>query len=184
LPPPDGRIAAYLERLRQQFERLKKLWERKNHHVRLHMILNTMRQVRGWDLDMFLSIPPDQRDEIIRAVNDDTNRLLAEMDPNDPMAKRLADELRLTNEHIANLLRQANKPKEPDHSQQFDKLINDLLRKLDEAWKRLNERVSDNVPRSLDDLEHLIHAHKQFEDELQSLDVDVSNVKGWYHWRH
>lgn len=66
IPPPDSRIFAYLERLRQQFERLKKLWERKNHHVRYHMILNTMRQVRGWDLDMFLSIPPDQRDEIIR----------------------------------------------------------------------------------------------------------------------
>jgi hypothetical protein len=100
------------------------------------------------------------------------------MDPNDPLAKRLAEELRLTNEHIANLLRLANRPKEPDHSAQFDKLVSDLLRKLDEAWKRLNERVSENVPRSLDDLEHLIHAHKQFEDELQTLDVDISNVKG------
>lgn len=66
IPPPDTRIASYLERLRQQFERLKKLWERKNQHVRYNMILNTMRQVRGWDLEMFLSIPPDQRDEIIR----------------------------------------------------------------------------------------------------------------------
>lgn len=100
------------------------------------------------------------------------------MDPNDPMTRHLAEELRLTNEHIANLLRQANRPKEPDHSIQFDKLINDLLRKLDEAWRRLNERVSENVPRSLDDLEQLIYAHKQFEDDLQALDVDVSNVKG------
>ena len=114
IPPPDSRIATYLDRLRQQFERLRRLWERKNQHVRYHMILNTMQQVRGWDLDTFLSIPPEHRDEIIRAVNDDANRLLSEMDPNDPLAKRLADELRLTNEHIANLLRQANKPKEPD----------------------------------------------------------------------
>ncbi|KAI6225247.1 Plectin [Aphelenchoides fujianensis] len=177
IPPPDSRIATYLERLRQQFERLKKLWERKNQLVRYHMILNTMRQVRGWDLETFLNIPPEQRDAIIQAVNDDANRLLSEMDPNDPLAKRLAEELRLTNEHIANLLRQANKPKEPDHSSRFDQLISDLLRKLDEAWRLLNERVGENVPRTLDELERLIHAHKQFEDDLQALDVDVSNVK-------
>ncbi|KAI6204101.1 GAR domain-containing protein [Aphelenchoides besseyi] len=177
IPPPDSRIATHLERLRQQLDRLRKLWERKNHHIRYHMLLNTMRQVRGWDLETFLNIPPEQRDVIIRAVNDDANRLLSEMDPNDPLAKRLAEELRLTNEHIANLLRQANKPKEPDHSSRFDQLINDLLRKLDDAWRLLNERVGEGVPRSLDDLERLIHAHKQFEDDLQALDVDVSNVK-------
>ena len=33
------------------------------------------------------------------------------------------------------------------------------------------------MPRTLEDLERLIHAHKQFEDDLQALDVDVSNVK-------
>lgn len=56
IPSPDTRITSYLERLRQQFERLRKQWERKNHHIRYHMILNTMRQVRGWDLETFLSI--------------------------------------------------------------------------------------------------------------------------------
>jgi hypothetical protein len=42
------------------------------------MVLNTMRTVRGWDLDTFLSIPPDQRDEIIKALNEDVNKFLAE----------------------------------------------------------------------------------------------------------
>jgi hypothetical protein len=57
--------------------------------VRYNMVLNTMRTVRGWDLDTFLSIPPDQRDEIIKALNEDVNKLLAELDPNDPLARRL-----------------------------------------------------------------------------------------------
>ena len=68
-----------------------------------------MRTVRGWDLNQFLAIPPDQRDEIIKALNEDVNKLLSEMDPNDPLAKRLKEELRLTNEHFYNLLAQAQK---------------------------------------------------------------------------
>lgn len=56
-------------------------------------------------------------------------------------------------------------------------MMAELLRKLEEAWKKLNERVSEKVPSSLDELERLIIEHKNFEDALQGLDVDVSNVK-------
>lgn len=73
------------------------------------MVLNTMKTVRGWDLDTFLSIPLEQRDEIIKALNDDAQKLLSELDPNDPLAKRLRDELALTNEHFYNLLNSAQK---------------------------------------------------------------------------
>lgn len=59
---------------------------------------------RGWDLDTFNSIPPEQRDAIIKALNDDTNKLLSELDPNDPLAIKLKEELRLTNEHFLKLL--------------------------------------------------------------------------------
>ena len=48
---------------------------------------------------------------------------------------------------------------------------------MEEAWKTLNERVNERVPTNLDDLERIIHAHKQFEDSLQNMDVEVSNVK-------
>lgn len=62
-------------------------------------------------MDTFLSIDPDQRDAIIKALNDDAHKLLAELDPNDPLALRLKEELRLTNEHFYNLLNQSMRPK-------------------------------------------------------------------------
>jgi hypothetical protein len=109
IPPPDPRLSTLLNRLSAQFENLQKLWEHKHRMVRYNMVLNTMRTVRGWDVDTFLSIPPEQRDEIIKALNEDVNKLLAELDPNDPLAKRLKEELRLTNEHFYDLLNRAQR---------------------------------------------------------------------------
>lgn len=41
-------------------------------------------------------------------------------------------------------------------------------------WKNLNDRVGQPVPRDAAALEAAILAHRQFEDELQQMDVDVS----------
>lgn len=139
-----------------------------------------MKTVRGWDLDTFMSIPPEQRDEIIKALNEDAHKLLAEMDPNDPLAQRLKEELRLTNEHFYDLLNRAHKGPEPEYSNQFDQQVAELMRKLEEAWKNINGRVGEQVPTNLDDLERVIHQHKTFEDALQTLDADVSNVRELY----
>lgn len=109
IPPPDPRLTSFLSRLHAQFEKLRKLWDKKHRQVRFNMVLNTMKTVRGWDLDTFLSIPPEQRDEIIKALNEDAQKLLSELDPNDPLAIRLRDELALTNEHFYNLLNSAQK---------------------------------------------------------------------------
>lgn len=131
------------------------------------MVLNTMRTVRGWDLDTFLSIPPDQRDEIIKALNEDVNKLLAELDPNDPLARRLKEKLRLTNEHFYDLLGRAQRGPEPDYSNEFDHAASELIRKFEEAWKVLSERAQIRIPNTLDELEHQIREHKIFEDALQ-----------------
>uniref|UniRef100_A0A914HUQ8 Uncharacterized protein n=1 Tax=Globodera rostochiensis TaxID=31243 RepID=A0A914HUQ8_GLORO len=180
IPPPDPRLAAFLSRLHNQFEKLRKLWDRTHHLVRYNMVLNTMRTVRAWDLDTFLSIPSDQRDEIIKALNEDVNKLLSEMDANDPLAKRLKEELRMTNEHFFDLLGRAQKGPEPDYSNQFDAACAELVRKFEEGWKQLNHRVQEHVASNLEQLEQQIKEHKSFEDALQTLDVDVSNVKELY----
>uniref|UniRef100_A0A7E4VBK6 Dystrophin n=1 Tax=Panagrellus redivivus TaxID=6233 RepID=A0A7E4VBK6_PANRE len=156
---------------------MRKLAKQKRRMIRYNMVLTTMKSIQGWDLDTFLSYPPEQRDEIIKALNDDVNKLLSELDPNDPLALRLKDELRRTNDHFLDLLNQSLRGPEPDLSNQFDQSIADLLKKLEEAWKKLNERAGEPVPRNLDDLERLVNDHRAFEDALQGLDVDVSNVK-------
>ena len=131
------------------------------------MVLSTMRTVRGWDLDTFLSIPPDQRDEIIKALNEDVNKLLAELDPNDPLARRLKDELRLTNEHFYDLLGRAQKGPEPNYANEFDAAAVELIRKFEDAFKQLSERAQIRIPSNLEELEHQIREHKIFEDNLQ-----------------
>jgi hypothetical protein len=69
---------------------------------------------------------------------------------------------------------------EPDLSSQFDAKIAELLKKLDEAWSRLNDRVNQAVPKTVEELERMIMEHKDFEDALQALEVDVSTVKELY----
>ncbi|CAJ0946706.1 unnamed protein product, partial [Mesorhabditis belari] len=177
IPPPDPRLTEILNRLLQKYEKLRKLWERKHRMVRFYIVLNTMKQIQEWDLDTFNSIDPEKRDAIIRALNDDANKLLAELDPNDPLYKRLKDELKKTMDHFWNLLNQSQKPPEPDYASQYDQKVAELLRKLDEAWRKLNERVGKPVSRTPEELEKEILEHKQFEDALQALDADVANVK-------
>ncbi|CAB3407856.1 unnamed protein product [Caenorhabditis bovis] len=177
IPPPDAKLTAFLNRLLQQFEKLKKLWEKKHRMVRFNMVLNTMRTIQGWDLDTFNSIDPDQRDAIMKALNDDANKLLSELDPNDPLVLRLREELRKTNEHFWNLLNASQKPPEPDWASQYDQKMAELLRKLEESWRILNDNVGKPVSRTPEDLERVIHEHKRFEDALQGLDADVANVK-------
>ncbi len=145
IPPPDERLSAYLNRLQANFDRLRRLWAKKHQLVRLNMLLSTMRTIRygmlhrlhgiklylfcrGWDLEAFLAIDPDQREAIMKALNDDTNKLLAEMDPNDPLAMRLREELRLTNEHFYNLLQMSLRPPGKPDLFQFQFIVSNIFR--------------------------------------------------------
>lgn len=65
----------------------------------------------SWDLNTFIAMTPEERDAIIKALNDDAHKLLSELEPNDPLVMRLKEELKLTNEHFYNLLNQMNRPK-------------------------------------------------------------------------
>lgn len=46
IPPPDARLTAYLNRLHTNFEKLRRMWEKKHRMVRFNMVLNTMAQIR------------------------------------------------------------------------------------------------------------------------------------------
>ncbi|EFO27980.1 hypothetical protein LOAG_00505 [Loa loa] len=174
--PPDARITTYLNRLHGSLEKLRRLWGQKHRMVRYNMVLNTMAQIRNWNLSTFVSMTPEERDAIIKALNDDAHKLFSELEQNDPLAMRLKEELKLTNEHFYDLLNQMNRPKEPEVGAQFDAKIAELLGKLDKAYRNLNDRVMQNIPRSREELEKLTTGHKDFEDGLQALDVDVSTV--------
>jgi hypothetical protein len=81
--------------------------------------------------------------------------------------QNLKEELRLTNEHFYDLLGRAQKGPEPDYANEFDHAASELIRKFEEAWKVLSERAQIRIPQNLDELEHQIKQHKDFEDNLQ-----------------
>ncbi|PIO68676.1 hypothetical protein TELCIR_09526 [Teladorsagia circumcincta] len=87
------------------------------------------------------------------------------------------EELRRTNEHFWDLLNASQKPPEPDHAHLFDGQIGELLRKLEDAWRKLNDNAGKPISRTPGELESVIMSHKSFEDALQGLDADVANVK-------
>ncbi|KAL3085381.1 hypothetical protein niasHS_010450 [Heterodera schachtii] len=47
IPPPDPRLASFLSRLHNQFEKLRKLWDR-THHLSPTTPTSSMRHVPSW----------------------------------------------------------------------------------------------------------------------------------------
>ena len=56
---------------------------------------------------------------------------------------------------------------EDEYSNMFDQKCAELLRKLEEAWRKLTETVGRPISRSTQELERVIREHKAFEDALQ-----------------
>lgn len=177
VPPPDERLVGYMSRLKSNFDRLRKLWLEKNRRVRFNMVLTTIQLIRSWDIKQFMNIEQEQSESILRALNDDANILMTELDANDPMSIRLREELKLANEHFYKLFQLKQKGPEPDVTELFDKKVVGLLDRLEESWRNLNKRVHDHIPKTQDKLMDMITVHKSFEDALQSLDSEVSMVQ-------
>lgn len=76
-----------------------------------NIIQNLFGVLSNWDMNTFAGIIPEERDAIIKALNDDAQKLLSEMGPNDPLSVRLREELKLTNDHYYDLLNEMNRPK-------------------------------------------------------------------------
>lgn len=106
---------------------------------------------------------PDQREAIIKAVNEDAGKFLSELDPNDPLGLRLREELRLMNEHLLKLMQMGQRGEEGAESgTKFDEKLNLLLPNLEEYWRVLNQRVAAPIPRDLETWEKLIIEHKVY----------------------
>lgn len=56
IPPPDQRLVGYINRLRTQYDRLRKLWLEKHRRVRFNMVLLTIRLVRSWELKQVCNV--------------------------------------------------------------------------------------------------------------------------------
>lgn len=93
IPPPNDEAIELVNKLRLSQQKMIELWQRKQIQLRRNMILATIRVVREWSFDHFVAMGYEQRNSIRRALNEDSDKVLAETDPEDKQLKRLKQEM-------------------------------------------------------------------------------------------
>jgi dystonin len=93
LRPPDSEAVDRAEKLKRYYDRVITLWQKKHLRMRQNMIFATIKVVKSWDFQQFLSMGKEQRTAIRRALNEDSEKLIQEGEPNDPQLKRLQREI-------------------------------------------------------------------------------------------
>lgn len=85
IQPPNEEVYQLIEKLRLTQRKMIELWEHRHLQIRRNLIRSTVRDVRGWTFDHFLSIGYEERQTIRRALNDDFNKIAAESNDHEIM---------------------------------------------------------------------------------------------------
>lgn len=93
IEPPNEEVCQLIDKLRLTQNRMLELWQDKHIQLRRNLIIATIRDVRNWSYDRFLSISYDERQTIRRALNDDYNKILVESGDNDTRMALLKNEI-------------------------------------------------------------------------------------------
>ena len=108
IPPPNNEATELIEKLRLSLEKMVELWQAKQIRLRQNMIFATVRVVKEWSFEHFLALGYEQRTTIRRALNDDSDKVLYESDPNDPHLIRLKQEMIEVNRLLEEFEKRAN----------------------------------------------------------------------------
>ncbi|XP_022123578.2 dystonin isoform X29 [Pieris rapae] len=181
LPPPCQEAIDSASRLRNAYDRVIQLWQRKQLRMRQNMIFATIKVVKGWDFPQFVAMGAEQRQAIRRALNEDAEKLLAEGDPADPQLRRLRREIDEVNRLFDEFERRARAEEDSKNAARiFTEQSSNLLERLEVYERQLHERIASHIPRDLDSLEHLVLQHKDWETSLLALSSDVEEVQNTF----
>lgn len=108
IPPPNNEAIELVNKLKLSQEKMIELWQRKQIQLRRNMILATIRVVKGWSFEHFLALGYEQRNAIRRALNEDSDKVLAEADPTDSPIIRLKQEVIEVNRLFDDFEKRAN----------------------------------------------------------------------------
>ncbi|XP_050356012.1 dystonin isoform X19 [Nymphalis io] len=178
LPPPCADALDAAAALRNAYDRVIQLWQRKQLRMRQNMIFATIKVVKGWDFPQFVAMGSEQRQAIRRALNEDAEKLLAEGDPADPQLRRLRREIDDVNRLFDEFERRARAEEDSKNAARiFTEQSSNLLERLEVFERQLHERIASHIPRDLDSLEHLVLQHKDWESSLHTLSSDIEEVQ-------
>ncbi|XP_072947995.1 microtubule-actin cross-linking factor 1 isoform X6 [Epargyreus clarus] len=181
LPPPCQEALDAASRLRNAYDRVIQLWQRKQLRMRQNMIFATIKVVKGWDFPQFVAMGAEQRQAIRRALNEDAEKLLAEGDAADPQLRRLRREIDDVNRLFDEFERRARAEEESKNAARiFTEQSSNLLERLEVLERQLHERIASHIPRDLDTLEHLVLQHKDWESSVHALSADVEEVQATF----
>ncbi|CAG0891815.1 unnamed protein product [Cyprideis torosa] len=178
IPPPNPEAIDTADRLQKLYDNLLSLWQTKQHRMRQNMIFATIQVVLGWSFDEYMSMSPEQREAIKRALNEDAEKLIQEGDPNDPNNRRLKEEIDRCNALFAEYEARARRGEEARRT--FEEDISMLQATLDDAERTLKNRCQAHIPRSLDSLEILVTEQREFESSLQPLEDILRRLQETY----
>ncbi|XP_067144023.1 microtubule-actin cross-linking factor 1 isoform X6 [Centruroides vittatus] len=185
IPPPNQEALDLAESLKRHYDIVVSLWTTKQHKLRQNMIFATIKIVKSWDLAQFRSMGKHQRESILKALNEDTEKLVSEGDQDDPALLRLQEEMRYCNKLFLELQKQLEleeaemSPKGP--VRRFNDMVASMQNILNEKERTLNSRVHSPIPRTLDMLETMVIQHKEFETELHNLESQIQEIQQTFH---
>ncbi|KAK2164152.1 hypothetical protein LSH36_68g10066 [Paralvinella palmiformis] len=175
IPPPNQEAVQFAEELQQKLKRLRLMWREKQKALKRQMILATIRMVKGWDLAKFQSMGAGQRDAIMQALNDDTQKLLTECGPD----RELENEMRDCNQHYISLnARQTEEVRSP--SKDLVDRLDALSANLDQMDRLLTTRLQAALPQTLGETVELFASHRDFEERLQRYEPEVATIQQQY----
>ena len=64
------------EKLKRHYDRLITLWQKKHLRMRQNMIFATIKVVKSWDFQQYISMEKEQRIASRRALNEDSDKLI------------------------------------------------------------------------------------------------------------
>lgn len=181
LTPPDQEAIETAERLKRHYDRVIGLWQKKHLRMRQNMIFATIKVVKSWDFQQYLSMEREQRVAIRRALNEDSDKLIQEGEPNDPQLKRLQREIDEVNRLFDEWERRAAMEDERRNAARaFSDCCHNLEMTLSELEKAIIRACKNPLPRDVENLQSLVVSHKQFENEVQSHEPEVNQIKNLF----
>merc|ERR1719278_1944071 len=178
LPPPDQEAVDTAEKLKRHYDRVITLWQKKHLRMRQNMIFATIKVVKSWDFETYISMEKETRLNIRRALNEDSEKLIQEGEPNDPQLRRLEREIAEVNRLFDEWERRALMEDEKRSAlKKFMDACDALEMTLTEYEKKIVKNCKAPLPRDLETLQTLIMEHKEFEASLNSQEPLVNQVK-------
>ncbi|KFM60284.1 Dystonin, partial [Stegodyphus mimosarum] len=181
IPPPNPEALELAESLKRQFETIVNLWTSKQRKLRQNMIFATIKIIKSWDITKFRSIEPVQRESIIKALNEDTQKLLNEGSSDDPALKRLQEEIAYCNKLFADLQRMLDQDEvdriNKSQARKFNDLVASVQSTLTEKERTLKQRTQAPIPRSKEIVGQLMQEQKDFESDLQTIEPRICEVR-------